>query len=159
MHGLLAVALRRVRWRIALRRRRRTVAAGHDRHRAAAGAFLAAAAHDHHDQQRHDHQTEQAAQDQEQRQRCRAALHLHDGAGGDAARAVRLVVIDDETHDGLVAATVQNLVRIRRLEAGEGVAGFERRALHAHGDQLLLCALGRFDVGAGQRRRDRLPGW
>ena len=43
---------------------------------------------------------------------------------------------------------VQDLVLVGRLELDVGVAGFDRDALHAHRDQLLLRALGFLDVGA-----------
>ncbi|MND04609.1 hypothetical protein D3C83_249670 [compost metagenome] len=69
---------------------------------------------------------------------------------------MRLVVVDDEADFRQIAAAVQDLVLVGRLEFREGVGGFQRRALHAHGDQLLLGALGLIDIGAGERRRNGL---
>src|SRR6185369_16875063 len=124
----------------------------------AATALLPAAAHDHDDQERDHHERQGRAQDQEQRERLSRALELNDGRRGHTARAVRLVVVHDQAHHRLLAGAGQDLVFIRRLELSKGLTRFERGALHAHRDQLLLRALGLIDVGAGERSRQGLSG-
>src|SRR6478736_1773497 len=125
-------------WTVALTRRRAvtavatrgysvTTAAAHDRSRGttATTALLPSAAHDHDDQERDHHQRQGGAQDQQQRERLSGALELNDGRRGHAARAVRLVVVHDQTHHCLLAGTGQYLVFVRCLELGKGFTRLE----------------------------------
>ena len=75
---------------------------------AASQGFFADPEHDNQQQRNHDH-TDRAAQNPFQRERAVRAFQLKDAVRSDAARAMGLVVVNDDLSDGLAPEPCRSL--------------------------------------------------